>query len=77
MSLRPYQATHLRNHTPISRPRHFGRIDTAVPRMIQLLIQNGHPGDVVEIAHSEWGFQIATVKIHVGGKLTINLMEKS
>jgi len=51
--------------------RHYARVDTAFPRAVQILMQDGEPGDVVEFAHSEYGFQIGTVKIHVGGKINV------
>lgn len=57
-------------------PRRLARINTALPRAIQLLVMNGQPGDVAEIAHAEFGFQIATIRIHVGGRFTIQLMEQ-
>jgi hypothetical protein len=51
--------------------RRFARLTTAVPRIVQLLLDFGQPGDVAEVAHAEFGFQIATIKVHVGGRIDI------
>lgn len=56
--------------------RRYARIDTAFPRAVELLIIDGEPGDVIEFSHSEYGFQIGTVKIKAGGKITINITPK-
>ena len=52
-------------------PRRYVRLNTALPRCVNLLLDVGQPGDVAEISHAEHGFQIATVKIHAGGKIDI------
>jgi len=69
MSSRPILATVFRKKIPHA-VRRYARIDTAYPRALQILIQQGEPGDVVEFSHSEWGFQIGWIKIHVGGKIS-------
>ena len=51
--------------------RYYARLDTAIPRAVQLLILEGQPKDVIELAHSEHGFQIGTIKIHVGGRIDV------
>lgn len=51
--------------------RRFVRLETAVPRMIQLLMLNAEPGDVVEIASSDFGFVVMNITAHVGGSFTI------
>jgi len=56
--------------------RRFARLDTCIPRAVQLLLLEGHPRDVIEIAHADHGFQIATVKIHAGGKFTIEVSKE-
>jgi len=56
--------------------RRFVRLDTAIPRAVQLLILQGQPGDVIELAHHEHGFQIATIKIHSGGKFNIQISKE-
>jgi len=58
----------------VLKARRFVRLDTAVPRMIQLLMLNGEPGDVVEIASYEFGFSALTITAHVGGGFTIQPM---
>lgn len=48
--------------------RHYSTISRAIPRAIELaLTGNTMPGDVVEFSHAEFGFQIATLKLRVGG----------
>ena len=70
---RPLIATWYRKPgQPAMKTRHYARLTTAVPRSIALLLEEAHPGDVVEIAHSEWGFQVATIKVHVSGKIDLN-----
>lgn len=46
--------------------RHYARLDRAIPRAVQLAMLDGQPGDVIEFAHAEFGFQIATLKLSVG-----------
>jgi hypothetical protein len=53
------------------KPRRYARLNTAVPRVVQILLDQGSPGDVAEIAHAEHGFQIGTVKVHAGGRIAI------
>lgn len=50
--------------------RHYGKLDTAVPRAVQLAMRVGEPRDVVELSHAHTGLQLGTVKLHVNGKLT-------
>jgi len=77
MCARPILATIFRKNIAHA-VRHYARVDTAFPRAVQILMQHGEPGDVVEFAHSEHGFQIGTVKIHVGGKINVKwtILEK-
>ena len=58
------------------KPRRYTRISNSVPRAVYLLMMKGQPGDVVEIASADFGFQAMTVKLHVGGGLTITNMIK-
>lgn len=51
--------------------RFFVRISTAFPRMLQLLMENGYQGDVVEFASTEFGYQIGTVKLTANGAVNI------
>ena len=51
-------------------PRRYARIDNAIPRYTQLLMQYGQPRDVVEFSHADTGLQLGTIKVHAGGKLT-------
>lgn len=43
--------------------RHYNWMDTAMPRCVQLALCYGSPGDVVEFASTELGFQIGTLKV--------------
>lgn len=49
--------------------RYYIRLTLAIPRAVQLALETGRPGDVVEFAHANLGFQIATVKVSVGASL--------
>lgn len=51
-------------------PRRYAKLDNAIPRYTQLLMQYGQPRDVVEFSHADTGLQIGTIKVHAGGKLT-------
>lgn len=75
MSTRPYVVSFLRDKGAVTfkAPRYFSRLDTAVPRGVAILLCEGQPGDVVEVASNDFGFQIATIKVHAGGRLTIAL----
>ena len=53
--------------------RHYTKINNAVTRAVSLLLEYGRPGDVAEIFSRNFGYQIATVKIHVGGRFTITI----
>ena len=75
MTKRTILATLYRKNKPEAR-RQYARISTAFPRAVQLLMLEGEPGDVIEFAHADFGFQIGTVKIHVGGKITVNWVLK-
>lgn len=61
---RPILATVFRKGKKTSK-RQYARITTAFPRAVQVLMETAQPGDVVEFAHADWGFQIGWVKIHV------------
>jgi hypothetical protein len=64
-----------KDKTPFKPMRHYARLNTAIPRAVMILLDEGKPGDVLELAHSEHGFQIATITIHVGGLFKIKLSE--
>lgn len=66
---RPIVATFLRCGIPHG-TRTYARIDNAIPRATQILMQHGRPRDVVEFSHADTGLQIGTVRVHAGGKLT-------
>lgn len=74
---RPLIATWHRSHQQIGRPRYFVRVSTALPRLIQLLILEGQPRDVIELASNEHGFQVAVIRIHAGGKMNLKIYEDS
>lgn len=43
--------------------RYYNWMDTAMPRALQLALCYGSPGDVVEFASTELGFQIGILRI--------------
>lgn len=43
--------------------RQYGWMDTAVPRAMQLALNYGQPGDVVEFVAKELGFQVGTMRV--------------
>lgn len=69
---RPIIATLFHKNQPVY-TRHYARVTTAIPRSIAIILERGEPGDVVELAHGEWGFQIATIKVQVGASIKLQL----
>lgn len=53
--------------------RHYSNFLNAIAKAQQVLLADGQPGDVIEYAHSEAGFQIATTRISVGGSTKTEL----
>lgn len=51
--------------------RHYGWMNTAMPRAVQLAIETGSDGDVVEFASTELGFQIGV--LHVRSRNRVEL----
>jgi hypothetical protein len=51
--------------------RYYNWMDTAMPRAVQLAIQTGNDGDVVEFASQDLGFQIGV--LHVRSKNRVEL----
>lgn len=47
----------------VVRSRGFARVDTAVPKVMKWLLLSGEPGDLVELSHREFGYQIGVIKI--------------
>ena len=58
-----------RKSTTILWTRYFKRLDTGIPRAVQLAMLEGQPGDIVEFASANHGYQIATIKLTVNAKL--------
>lgn len=75
MSTRPYVMSFLRGKgkTPFKPMRHYARLNPAIPRVMALLLDEGQPGDVIELASTDFGFQVATITIHTGGVLKVQL----
>lgn len=76
MATRPYVTSFTRkvdNRYEVLNMRHYARLNTAIPKSIARLLDYGQPGDKVEIAHAEHGFQIAVISAHVGGVIRIRI----
>lgn len=72
MKTRPFKLTFDRKGKNfIGVTRYYTQLTNAIPRAMQLLLLHGQPGDVAEISNANFGFQIATIKVHVGGRFTI------
>lgn len=69
-SNRPLVAT-LYFHGEQPKMRYYSRISTAFPRAVQLLMSEGKPGDTVEIASNNFGYQIGTARLSVGGSINV------
>lgn len=73
---RPYIVTLHRKRKPVGSPRHYSRLDTAFPRCVQRLIQDGQPGDCYEVASADHGFQVGTVTINAKGNVALRFAEE-
>jgi hypothetical protein len=49
--------------------RRYARIDTCIPRAVQMMLLDGKVGQVIEVSHSVTGMQIGTVKMTATGRL--------
>ena len=68
---RPIRATLHRvkgNGVTVVWARYCASISSALKRGVELAILSGHPKDVLELSHSNFGFLIATLKLKVGSK---------
>jgi hypothetical protein len=68
---RPIVATFIRRNKSVTKTRYYSRITTGFPRAVQLLMIDGEPGDLVEFASNEFGYQIGFVRLKVGGNMDI------
>ena len=76
MSLRKYSVIMHRNHVPVGGPRYYGKLATALPKCIERLVLDGQPGDTYEVAHRDFGFQVATVRVGVHGRSVSTYLEE-
>jgi hypothetical protein len=53
--------------------RHFAYFDTAMPRLIQLAINYGNEGDIVEFYSHELGFQIGILRIKKNNRFEMEM----
>ena len=67
----------LMNHsTEVMWTRYYATATNAIRRGVELAILTGHPGDVLEVSSSHFGFLIATVKLAVGANNLVDLQVK-
>lgn len=76
MSSRPFIGSYVRKNV-VLKTRNYARLNTALPRAMTALLTEGQPGDTFELASREFGFQIATIRVHVGGKFTVSIVGDS
>lgn len=48
--------------------RRYSSVTRAITRGVELMLLEGEPGDVLEISSSNFGYQIATVKLRVNAQ---------
>lgn len=53
--------------------RYYSWMDTAMPRAVQLAMQTGTTGDVVEFASTELGFQIGILRLMPKNKVELEI----
>lgn len=51
--------------------RYYARLTTCVPQAVKHLLEQGQPGDVVEIASSNFGYQVGFARVKAGGRIDI------
>lgn len=73
-SNRPIVVTFSNTNGKVIWMRYFARLETAIARAASVLVLQGAPGDKMEIASNDYGFQIATLRIKTQGQLTINFI---
>ena len=66
MSKRPIMMSWIRKNQLNCSLRRYSRVENALSQIMKQFFLQSHPGDVFELAHSEYGFQILTVKVYVG-----------
>lgn len=50
--------------------RRYARLNTAMPRAMHILIDQGEPGDTVDFYHIDTGIYLGFLKVHAGGRVT-------
>lgn len=55
--------------------RYYNWMDTAMPRALQLTLQTGQEGDVVEFASTERGFQIGVLHVRPRNRVELEYSE--
>lgn len=61
-------ATWTRKREPIN-TRRYARLDTAIPRCTQRIMELGEPGDVIALSHAVTGLDLGYIKVKVGAVL--------
>lgn len=51
--------------------RHYAWMDTAMPRVVQLVMRDSQPGDIVEFVGKEQGFQIGVLFVNKGNHVSM------
>lgn len=55
--------------------RYYSWMDTAMPRAVQLTLQTGQEGDVVEFHSQELGFQIGVLHVRAKNRVELEYSE--
>ncbi len=62
---RPIVLSWVRQRKLVLKPRHYAKVENCLAQVMKQSFWLADPGDVFEVAHAEFGFQIATVKVGV------------
>lgn len=75
---RPIIASFLRGHSlhPDLPPRRYARLDTSIPRVTQILLMSGEPGDLCELSYELSGLSLGVVIVHALGKIDMTWTTK-
>lgn len=59
----------------VTKVRRYSKVVKAFPKAVEILLMDGNPGDTVELTNHDFGFEIGCVKVHVGGRISVDLKD--
>lgn len=56
--------------------RHYARLNTAIRKACEIMLEDGEVGDLIEIFYKQTGLQIGTVRMTARGKVEMQYVDK-